>query len=75
MGKLLDRLLAGSPAYRVEREDNGFVLIGSEERLAEFSDLVRQAVDHNGDDFVVFPVSDGHHGYSRMFVMPLGTLN
>lgn len=72
MGKLLDRLLAGSPVYRVQREDNGFLLIGSQDRLAEFSDLVRQAVNHNGDDFVVFPVTDGAQGYSRMFVMPLG---
>lgn len=72
MGKLLDRMLAGSPAHRVQRESNGFLLIGSEERLAEFSELVRQAVDYIGDDFVVFPVSDGHQGYSRMFVLPMG---
>ena len=71
MGKLLDRILSASPAYRVQRESDGFLLIGSDERLAEFSELVRQAVDYIGDDFVVFPVTDGHQGYSRMFVLPM----
>lgn len=71
MRKLLDRLIAGSPAYRVVCENEGFLLIGSDERLSEFSDIVRQAVNHNGDDFVVFPVTNGLDGYSRMFIMPL----
>lgn len=71
MGRFLDSLLAYSPVYRVEREGDGFVLIGSEARLAEFSKLVREVTDHAGYDFVVFPVTDGHQGYSRMFVMPL----
>ena len=71
MGRFLDSLLADSPVYRVEREGDGFVLVGSEERLAEFSELVREAADHAGDDYIVFPLTDGHQGYSQMFVLPL----
>jgi len=71
MGKLLDKLIQGTPVWDVKPETGGFTLVGKPDRLAEFSDLVREAVDRAGDDFVVFPVSDGHHGYSQMFVVPL----
>lgn len=71
MGRFLDSLLADSPVYRIERGDDGFVLVGSEERLAEFSEIVREAADHAGDDYIVFPVTDGHQGYSQMFIIPL----
>lgn len=71
MGRLLDKLIRGSTAYDVEAENDGFSLVGKPGRLNEFSDLVREAVDHSGEDFVVFPTSDGHQGYSRMFVVPL----
>ena len=71
MGRLLDKLIRGSPAYEVKAENDGFSLVGKPDRLDEFSDLVREAVDHAGEDFVVFPTSDGGHRYSRMFVVPL----
>ena len=71
MGRLLDRLIQGSPAYEVKPENDGFSLVGKPDRLDEFSDLVREAVDHAGEEFVVFPTSDGGHRYSRMFVVPL----
>lgn len=71
MGKLLDRLLEGSHAYRVIREADGYTLVSQQDCLDEFSELVREAVDHAGEDFVVFPVCDGSHRYSEMFVMPL----
>ncbi len=71
MGRFLDRLLADSPVYRVLRDGEGFVLVGVQERLAEFSELVREAADHAGNDYIVFPVSDGRQGYSQMLVMPL----
>ena len=70
MGKLLDRLLEGSHAYSVTREADGYNLVGLPDCVEEFSDLVREAADHAGDDFIVFTTSDGHHGYSQMFVMP-----
>ncbi len=47
------------------------MLIGDPEHLDEFSDLVREAADHSGEEFVVFTTTDGRHRYSQMFVMPL----
>ena len=69
MGKLLDRLLEGSHAYSVTREADGYTLVAEPDCVDEFNDLVREAADHAGVDFIVFTTSDGHHGYSRMFVM------
>lgn len=71
MARLLEKLIQGAPAYEVKPEDDGFTLVGNPDRLDEFSDLVREAVNHAGEDFVVFPMSDGQRGYSQMFVMPL----
>lgn len=71
MGRLLDKLLATHPAYDIERDEDGFVLIAKSDRIDEFSDLVREATEHAGEDFIVFPTSDGGVGYSRMFVVPL----
>lgn len=71
MGRFLERLLEGSGVYRVERKTDGFVLTGEPDHLDEFSDLVREANDHSGQDFIVFTTSDGGLGYSQMFVIPL----
>ena len=74
MGRLLDKLIQGTPACEVKPEKYGFTLVGKPDRLDEFSDLVREAADHAGADYVVFPTSDGHLGYSQMFVVPLDEL-
>lgn len=74
MGRLLDKLVEPSPAYDIRRDENGYVLIGRPGHLNEFSELVREAAQNAGDDFVVFTTSDGHQGYSQMFVMPLDDL-
>lgn len=71
MGRLLDRLLEGSPAYSVKRDAGGFLLTGEPSRLGEFADVVREAASHAGQDFIVFPISDGDHGYDQMFVIPI----
>lgn len=71
MGQLLDRLLEGSHAYRIEREAEGYTLVAEPDCLDEFSDLVRKAAATAGDDFLVFPVSAGGHVYSEMLVVPL----
>ncbi|MCS6627948.1 hypothetical protein N0B44_34150 [Roseibacterium beibuensis] len=71
MGRLLKRLLEGSRAYSVRRETDGFTLIGDADHIDEFSDVVREASDHAGDDFIVFTTSDGGVGYSQMFIMPM----
>lgn len=71
MGRLLDQLIQGTPACDVRPEKDGFTLIGKPDRRDEFSDLVRDAAAKAGEDFLVFTISDGRHGYSQMFVMPL----
>jgi len=71
MGRLLKKLLMDNPAYDIRRDKGGFILVGRPGYTDEFSDLVREAADHAGEDFVVFTTSDGDHGYSQMFVMPL----
>lgn len=71
MGRVLDRLLEASPAYIVRREKDGYFLIANPAQPDAFNDVVRDAVEKAGDDFVVFPTSDGHHGYSQMFIIPL----
>lgn len=71
MGRLLNKLIEGTPACEVKPENDGFTLVGKPGRLDEFSDLVREATNHAGGDFIVFSTSDGYHGYSQMFVMPL----
>ena len=74
MGRLLDKLLESSPAYDIRQDKDGFVLIGKPGHIEEFSELVREAAEHAGEEFVVFTTSDGHQGYSQMFVMPLNEM-
>jgi hypothetical protein len=71
MGRLLDRLLEGSHAYRIERVTGGYTLVADANCLDEFSDLVREAAAAAGEDCLVFPVSQGGHIYSEMLVLPL----
>lgn len=71
MGRLLDKLLETSPAYDIRQDKDGFTLIARPDYIDEFSDIVREAAEQAGEEFVVFTTSDGHQGYSQMFVMPL----
>ncbi|WP_298697356.1 hypothetical protein [uncultured Brevundimonas sp.] len=71
MGRLLDSLLEGSHAYRIEREADSYTLVADPDCLDEFSDLVREAAAQAGEEFVVFPVCEGGHLYSQMVVVPL----
>ena len=45
------------------------------DHIDEFSDIVREAAEQAGEEFVVFTTSDGHQGYSQMFVMPLDAVD
>lgn len=71
MGRLLNSLLKASSAYAVRRDEAGFTLTRRPDQAAEFNSLVRSAIEHSGEDCIVFPTSDGEHGYSQMFVLPL----
>lgn len=70
MVRLLDKLIQGTPACEVKSEADGFTLVGKPDRLDEFSDLVRKAADHSGEEFVIFPVIEGGR-YNAMLVVPL----
>jgi len=71
MGRLLDRLKAGSPSYAVEPTQEGFVLVAESHHRDEFDDLVRDLMATSSDEFVVIPVSDGSVGYERAVILPL----
>lgn len=58
MGRFLKRLLEGPGVYRVERKTDGFALTGEPDHLDEFSDLVREANNHSGQDLIVFTTSN-----------------
>jgi len=70
MGLFLTTLKQATDDYEVEEVENGFTLISRPGREGRFSEVVRRAVDRSGDDFVVFPVSDGNGGYERAVIMP-----
>ncbi len=72
MGRLLDRLTAGSAAYNVEPSgDGGYVLVRDDGHAEEFSKLVRNLIDLPTDEFVILPISDGHTGYERAVILPM----
>ena len=71
MGRLLDRLRAGSPSYEVEPTGEGFVLVAKTDHRDEFDDLVRDLMLTSTDEFAVIPVSDGGTGYDRAVILPL----
>lgn len=70
MDCVLDRLKAGSPVYTVEMAGNGYVLVAAPLHYAEFSRLVRDLLDHDADEFVILPVTDGGDGYDRAIILP-----
>lgn len=72
MGRLLDRLKAGSAAYNVEPTgEGGFVLVRDDEHAEEFSCLVRELINRPTDEFIILPTGDGHAGYESAVILPL----
>ena len=71
MGKLLDKLKAGDPAYTLEVTGDGYVLVGDTDHRNEFDGLVRELLNRPTDEFVILPVTDGHTGYDRAIILPL----
>lgn len=70
MGRLLNRLQAGSDSYDLEETGYGFVLIRRVDCDDAFGNLVRHLVDWGGDEFVVLPVTDGGRSYERVILLP-----
>lgn len=72
MGRLLDRLKAGSTAYNIEPTSEGsLVLVRDAAHAEEFSRLVRELINHPTDEFIVLPTGDGHAGYESAVILPL----
>jgi len=71
MGRLLERVTAGSPAYAVERTADGYILVGEAAYREEFSELVRDLLNHQSDELVVLPISDGQAGYESAIILPM----
>ena len=70
MGRVLDRLKAGSPVFAVEVAGDGYVLVADPQHSAEFSRLVNDLLNHETDEFVILPVTDGGTGYDRAIILP-----
>lgn len=70
MGRLLDTLRNKSPAYSIEPEGEGVLLVAHEGLRDAFSDVVRDLIRTSGEDYVAFPITDGD-GYERVFLLPL----
>jgi hypothetical protein len=71
MRDLLAQLLQGSPIYTVEPDSVGYIFVASDNRLQEFSDLVRLVSEKAGDGYMVFPTPVGRGVYSGMYIVPL----
>ena len=52
---LLSRLRTSSSTHIVEKTEDGFNIIAQPEHTAEFSDLVREALNSGDDSFVILP--------------------
>lgn len=71
MGKLLDKITAGSPIYAVESTGDGYVLVKRDLYSDDFDRLVRELLDRQTTEFVVLPVTDGSTGYDRAIILPI----
>ncbi len=74
MSDLLGRLRADSVVHITQSSSEGFAILPRGDRLAEFSALVREAINDASGDFVVFPslvpgTTEGF--YERAHVIPL----
>lgn len=69
MGRLIEKITAGSRAYAVQKYDGGYILVSDAARGEEFSEFVRELLNHPTDEFVVLPISDGHMGYERAVIL------
>lgn len=71
MGRLIDKFRCDDPAFRIEPDGDGVVLIRQDGQAELFDALARDLINSSGSEFLVFPTTDGHRGYERVFVLPL----
>lgn len=66
----LELLRAGGSSYTVEEIEHGFLLHVVPGDEANFNIIIRRLMTEAGDDFVVFPRTDGKGGYDCAHIMP-----
>lgn len=71
MSRFLDRICGDDIAYKLKASDDGYLLIRRDGHDADFNVIARDLIDHAGEEFAVFPTSDGRAGYERVFIIPL----
>ncbi len=67
----LDSLLEGAPSYGVLDAKDGVVLFRREGHEAAFEAVAAQALEADGEDFVVIPLKDEADRLDRLFIAPL----
>ena len=71
MRRLLDRFSRDDPAFRLEADGAGVVLIRQDGQAEPFNAIARDLINEAGNEFLVFPTTDGAAGYERVFILPL----
>ena len=72
MGVFLQSLRDGGPSHAVEKSEEGFAVVPRRKAdRAAFNRLVREVMEHSGDDYVALPRYDGPSNYDRVFIIPL----
>jgi len=71
MPLFLASLRQPTQVYDVENVIEGFVLQPKTHAQTAFDDIVRRALNHAGDDFAVFPTSNGVGGYESVLIVPI----
>ena len=70
MARFIDKFSRNDPAFDIVQDGDGVVLIRQDGQAELFNALARDLINYAGDDFLVFPTTDGHRGYERVFVLP-----
>ena len=71
MDRLIDKFRCADPAFRVEPDGDGVILIRQNGQAELFNVLTRDLINYAGNKFLVLPTTDGHRGYERVLVLPL----
>ena len=70
----LTELRRAAADHIVQADECGFNIERQDLKRDAFNRLVREAIDSAGLDFVAFPQTDGHRGYSSLYVIPLAQI-
>jgi hypothetical protein len=69
MAPFLTKLKVGGPAYRLERDPQGFSMTPVRGQEDRFTELAREVMSRSGDGFIAFARPDGQAGYDLVQVI------